>query len=427
MFIANVAVNGGGMYNEDGSATVTNCTFSGNSADVSGGALALRGVTMVVNSMLWGNAAPVGPEVQLIYWTLTIAYSDVDGGEGGIHVSDGTLIWGPGNIVDDPLFAGGPSGTWSAGATYDPETAQTTFTDDTAAWEDNELVGDFLNPDTGQNLQSLIVGNTATTVTVWGDFAWLGVPGASYQIHNYRLSPDSPCIDAASNGAVPGGIDTDLDGYPRFMDDPDTPDCQWVPGTCGDPPIVDMGAYEFQCPCTFNCDCNDQDACTYDWCTEGICENLSRLYGDVNFDGDVNLSDLLCMLDAVAGIFYNCRGPGGGPVGFCNVDIYPREGDGDVNLSDLLAMLDAVGGLPPIGCGGVPAQQRQTGDFDGDGHIDLDDHAAFEACVTSPCRPEPCDPSLYDDVSCIRADMDLDGDVDLADFATFQRVFSGSR
>ncbi|MCH8149259.1 MAG: hypothetical protein IH987_14960 [Planctomycetes bacterium] len=69
-----------------------------------------------------------------------------------------------------------------------------------------------------------------------------------------RLQAGSPCIDAADNTAVPpdqfdldGDLDMneplpiDLDGSPRFSDDPATPDT----GN-GIPPIVDMGAFEFQ-------------------------------------------------------------------------------------------------------------------------------------------------------------------------------------
>ena len=40
---------------------------------------------------------------------------------------------------------------------------------------------------------------------------------------------------------MPEGITTDLDGNPRFVDDPDTPDTG-----LGVPPIVDMGAFEIQ-------------------------------------------------------------------------------------------------------------------------------------------------------------------------------------
>ncbi len=59
-----------------------------------------------------------------------------------------------------------------------------------------------------------------------------------------RLSGGSPAIDAADNAAVPLGIMTDLDGNPRFRDDPDTADTG-----SGTAPIVDMGPYEFQPPC----------------------------------------------------------------------------------------------------------------------------------------------------------------------------------
>lgn len=37
-----------------------------------------------------------------------------------------------------------------------------------------------------------------------------------------------------------------LDGNPRFVDDPNTEDCLQAPGTCGDPPIVDIGAFELR-------------------------------------------------------------------------------------------------------------------------------------------------------------------------------------
>lgn len=70
---------------------------------------------------------------------------------------------------------------------------------------------------------------------------------------DFRLSPGSPCIDAGDNTALlPDTLDLDGDGntteptpidmagFPRRLDDPDTPDTGK-----GAPPIVDMGAYEF--------------------------------------------------------------------------------------------------------------------------------------------------------------------------------------
>ena len=58
---------------------------------------------------------------------------------------------------------------------------------------------------------------------------------------NLHLRPSSPCIDAGRNSYLPQSITTDIDGNPRFIDRPQTPDTAF-----GTPPIVDMGAYEFQ-------------------------------------------------------------------------------------------------------------------------------------------------------------------------------------
>ncbi len=57
---------------------------------------------------------------------------------------------------------------------------------------------------------------------------------------DYLLQPGSPCIDAGDN--MGGILETalDLNGNPRFYDDPSTPDTG-----LGTAPIVDMGCYEF--------------------------------------------------------------------------------------------------------------------------------------------------------------------------------------
>ncbi|MCP4592161.1 MAG: hypothetical protein GY842_15610 [bacterium] len=65
------------------------------------------------------------------------------------------------------------------------------------------------------------------------------------------------------------------------------------------------------------------------------------------------------------------------------------------------------------------------GDFDDDGDIDADDHAALPVCVAGPgVIPAPDDPSVTTcEVECLNAfDFDDDRDVDLRDFAEYQRV-----
>ncbi len=116
---------------------------------------------------------------------------------------------------------------------------------------------------------------------------------------DYHLLPDSPGIDAGDNDAVPGWVTTDLDGRLRFADRPATPDTG-NPGAPG-PPIVDMGAYEYQCD------------------------------GDLDGDGDIDLSDLAQLLSSY-----------GTTSGVCYAD-GDIDGDGDVDLSDLAALLAVYG------------------------------------------------------------------------------------
>jgi hypothetical protein len=59
------------------------------------------------------------------------------------------------------------------------------------------------------------------------------------QDDDLRLRAGSPAIDAGDNATVT--VPTDLDGNPRFVDDPITRDTGK-----GTPPIVDVGAYEFE-------------------------------------------------------------------------------------------------------------------------------------------------------------------------------------
>jgi predicted outer membrane repeat protein len=54
---------------------------------------------------------------------------------------------------------------------------------------------------------------------------------------NYHLLPESPCIDAGDNLAVPASVDVDLDDKARFID-----------GDGNGTVIVDMGAYEYGRP-----------------------------------------------------------------------------------------------------------------------------------------------------------------------------------
>lgn len=79
----------------------------------------------------------------------------------------------------------------------------------------------------------------------------------------------------------------------------------------------------------------------------------------------------------------------------------------------------------PVRGGGFPPMPMQAdGDFDENGHVDLDDYAALAVCLGTPGqRPNPDDPEITTcEVECYNAfDFDDDFDVDLKDFAAFAR------
>ncbi|MHC4766009.1 MAG: choice-of-anchor Q domain-containing protein [Planctomycetota bacterium] len=118
----------------------------------------------------------------------------------------------------------------------------------------------------------------------------------------YRVAAGSPCIDAGDSTAVPVGVNTDLDGNPRFIDDP----CRADTGN-GDPPIVDMGAYESQ-----GCSC------------------------DLNGDGSVGVNDFLLLLAAWGPCPDPC--PPACPADF--------DGDCTVGVTDFLRLLASWGSCP---------------------------------------------------------------------------------
>jgi hypothetical protein len=78
------------------------------------------------------------------------------------------------------------------------------------------------------------------------------------------------------------------------------------------------------------------------------------------------------------------------------------------------------GGTP--GCHNLLPGFDRT-DFDLDGAVDIDDHAAFVDCMSSPgAQPDPTPPVTIPQCLCA-FDVDHDLDVDLADFIALQRTF----
>ena len=182
IFIDNSADLGGAVNVVDGNPTFTNCAFIRNSATGNGGGM---------------NNDNSGP----ILTNCTFADNAASSG-GGLYNANGStptlancIVWG--DIPDAIVDVTGASST-------------VRYSDVQGVWPGK--------------------GN----ITV--DPLFADIPAG-----DYRLSAGSPAIDAADNDSVPVGLVADLDGLPRFLDDPEVEDTGE-----GFAPLVDMGAYEFQ-------------------------------------------------------------------------------------------------------------------------------------------------------------------------------------
>ncbi|RIK62868.1 MAG: hypothetical protein DCC65_16840 [Planctomycetota bacterium] len=302
-FVGNTASQGGALYS---GSRLINCTLVENRAIDVGGAF-LPYWDAVSSSLLWANEDKQGIDEHAQIFAiehLDINYSTVQGLTGSLG--------GEGNIGADPLFSPGATGHWSMNAVFDPESMQTTLTDASANWTAGQWAGAFLNPDTSQGRQSLIVSNTANQVTVWGDFAGLGATGTSYKILDIHLQLTSPCIDAGDPYFTPDPpTQTDLDGEPRIMAcrvdigadevyhdgsmSPDT-DSDGVSDFCDNCPLISnadqldsdsdgMGDVCDNCPLISNADQLDSDSDGIGDVCDNCPTNWNPDQGDVDVDG----------------------------------------------------------------------------------------------------------------------------------------------
>lgn len=183
-----------------------------------------------------------------------------------------------------------------------------------------------------------------------------------YSPMDYHLAQGSPCIDAGDNGLLPPDVLYDAQGQPRWVDEPATPDTG-----AGEPPIVDMGAYEF----------NPSADHDHDGVADGI-DNCPYTSNPDQANGDSDIYGDAC--DAcphtIPGVNVNADGcPAYVPGDF--------DRDGDVDLEDfgfLQVCLGPAGlGLIPPGC--EPAR------LDGDVDVDQEDFGVFQRCLSGPNRP----------------------------------------
>lgn len=176
---------GGGIYANTTNVTMVHCTLQGNWAAKRSAAAVMNGT--VDNSIIWGNVIypvccgedPVPLLVQQVDGAIDYQFSCVQGvltAEPGEDPPNPDNF--PGCIDEDPLLV--ENSTVSSGS------------------------------------------------------------GVLLSLGDLKLQPNSPCIDAGDNNLVALSITEDIDGYPRFEDDPATSD-----SGSGTGPIVDMGASEY--------------------------------------------------------------------------------------------------------------------------------------------------------------------------------------
>ena len=271
---------GGGLYLLWGGLAV-DCTVARNrimNANFvccsNGGGVLLRGDSQIVNCLVTANSV-----------------SGTNPGAGGIQIIESA-------VVTNCTIVGNTSGSLGAGAIY------TSYGSRGAQIANSVLWGNSRPAIRDQNREALF-----RYCDIQGGWSGNGNIALAPRFQNrsagdFRLKPISPCIDAADNTAVPADILTDLDGNPRFVDDPDTPDTG-VPGGPGGSAIVDMGAYEFQgeCdPCDMNCDAVVDEfdiepflALLFDP-NARPCDDCA---GDTNADGTVDAFDIEPFLECL--------------------------------------------------------------------------------------------------------------------------------
>jgi hypothetical protein len=264
-FSGNSAEFGGAMYNRSSSPQLTNVTFSGNSANIDGGAMynldsnpTLSNVTFSGNSATRGGAmfnfgdfgGSSSPQLT------NVTFSGNSATRGGAMFNFGDFVGSSSPQLTNVTFSGNAASIGGAmfnvgdlGGSSSPQLTNVIVWGNTAGLGTqmyNNRANPVLNYTLIQNGANDIF-NDSSTVTygpgmVSSDplfVAPITATVAPTTTGNYRLGSNSPAIDAGLNSAI--ALLTDLDGNTRFYNDAGVADTG-----SGSPPIVDMGAYERQ-------------------------------------------------------------------------------------------------------------------------------------------------------------------------------------
>jgi len=213
LFIGNAAASGGAVFGQNSSVTLERSMFLDNRALNGGGLYASSSNTNLIDTLFTGNTAHVqGGGLRFLgggptMINATVAQNAALAG-GGIATASSTLT-----IDNTILWANNDGGSSAEAAQLDVTTGTVTVARSCIQglnqFSGNDNIGldpVFVNP----------AGDDTTPGTLDDDL---------------RLSPGSPCADSGDNGLVTTSVD--LDGNPRILD-----------GDGDEIPTVDMGAYE---------------------------------------------------------------------------------------------------------------------------------------------------------------------------------------
>ena len=269
------AIIGGAFFSENAGASVLDCVFDSNTADV-GGAIYHReeGDLILANCTFTANAAGSVGGMFSVYNNVTLSDCVFVENVGSFAIGGLDVGFGEASLINCSFFQN--EGNFVGGGIASADgiaLVNCAFSGNTAnrgGGLNNSGTATLINCTFGNNAGNGVENSTdAGTAVLANCVLWGNTPaqleGDSFTVtysdiqggwpgignidadplvvqpagDDLRLDFGSPCIDAGDNDAVPDGITTDLDGNPRFQDDPDVKDT----GN-GTPPIVDMGAYE---------------------------------------------------------------------------------------------------------------------------------------------------------------------------------------
>ena len=233
---------GGGIYNQNGALTLTNCAVSGNSAGFSGGGISNAGTLVMDGCTISGNSASAsggiaGGNAETIT-NSTISGNTAKNNAGGISIGPGTSVTNctiTGNSAGD---SGG--GIFNNGAGGDSLDARNTI----IALNTAPTGPDISGPLTSQGF-NLVGDDSDATITPAQDSDQIGVSADELKLGplqdnggptlTHALLPGSVAIDQGdSSGSV-----TDQRGQSRPVDVPEVDNAEGGDG-------ADIGAFEAQ-------------------------------------------------------------------------------------------------------------------------------------------------------------------------------------